>query len=57
MADGSKSGGRKSPVDRSDSAAEFPSTVVKNVDKGEHLETKEQRPSIGKSGKGGGYGK
>lgn len=53
MADASKNSGRKSPIDRSSNAADFPSTTVKNVNAGEHLETKEQRPSIGKTGKGG----
>tara|TARA_R110002020_G_scaffold391723_1_gene602118 strand:- start:461 stop:619 length:159 start_codon:yes stop_codon:yes gene_type:complete len=50
MSDAKKSG-RKGPVDRSSNAAEFPSTVVKNVKAGEHLETGEQKLRVGKSSK------
>ena len=49
MAHDSKKGGRKSPVDRSDQAADFPSTAVKNVQKGEQLDPGEQRAKIGKT--------
>jgi len=48
MAD-SKNSGRKSPVDRSSNAAEFPATRVPNVIKREQLETGEQRAKVGKS--------
>ena len=50
MAENSK-GGRKSPVDRSDNAAEFPATRVPNVVKREILETGESKDRIGKSNK------
>ena len=49
MAHDSKSGGRKSPVDRSNDAAEFPATRVPNVIKREQLETGEARAKVGKS--------
>ena len=49
MAEG-KSGGRKSPVDRSDKAADFPSTVVKNVQKGEQLDPGGREAKVGKTG-------
>ena len=47
----SKKAGRKSPVDRSDNAAEFPATRVPNVIKREQLETGESKDRIAKSGK------
>jgi len=46
----SKNSGRKSPVDRSNNEAEFPSTPVKNVVNQEILETGEARAKVGKSG-------
>ena len=50
----SKKSGRKSPVDRSGNAAEFPSTRVNNVtSKPDKLDTGEQRAKIGKQGKKG----
>ncbi len=49
MADNSSKGGRKSPIDRSGNAAEFPATRVPNVVKREHLETGESRVKVGKS--------
>ena len=45
----SKKSGRKSPIDRSDNAAEFPATRVPNVMKKEILETGEDRIKVGKS--------
>ena len=57
MSHGSK-GGRKSPVDRSNNAAEFPATRVPNVIKREHLSTNEDRPKTGKTNsKSGAYSK
>ena len=50
MAD-SKNSGRKSPVDRSNDAADFPSKRIPNVIKREQLTTGEQRAKVGKSGK------
>ena len=50
MADTKKSG-RKSPVDRSSNAAEFPTTVVKNVKGEAPISTGEQRARVGKSSK------
>lgn len=47
----SKKGGRKSPIDRSSNAAEFPMSRVPNVIKKEQLTTGEQRDKAGKSGK------
>lgn len=47
----SKNSGRKSPVDRSNDAAEFPATRVPNVIKKEQLETGEARAKVGKSNK------
>ena len=44
-----KKGGRKSPVDRSDNAAEFPATRVPNVIKREQLETGDARAKVGKT--------
>ena len=51
MAHEAKKGGRKSPVDRSNEAAEFPMSRVPNVIKKEQLTTGEQREKVGKSGK------
>ena len=57
MAHDSKSGGRKSPVDRSANEAEFPATRVPNVIKREHLETGEARVKVGKTNKKDGASK
>ena len=46
-----KKGGRKSPIDRSNDAAEFPATRVPNVIKKEQLETGEARVKPGKTNK------
>ena len=49
MAHDSKNAGRKSPVDRSNNATEFPYTRVPNVIKKEQLTTGEQRAKPGKT--------
>ena len=51
MSHDSKKGGRKSPVDRSNNAAEFPYKRVPNVIRKEQLTTGEQRAKPGKTNK------